>query len=223
MLFYYQLSCEILFAFLCHRYRWIDYQNVIEAEEMEHIHSAITVHEDLLGHKPIGIYQGKPNVNTRTLVSRAGFLYDSDSYADEIPYWSTDALSWGGKPHLVIPYTLSENDMRFAIPNGFSHGREFSTYLIDHLNYLIKEAKETGGTGKIMSVGLHCRLVGRAGRAAGLEEFLDHVKACGDDVWVCRRDEIAKHWYENFWNDEWGERPEVPLHNLKPKVEAPSV
>lgn len=196
---------------------------MIEAEEMEHIHSAITVHEDLLGHRPIGIYQGKPNVNTRTLVSRAGFLYDSDSYADEIPYWSTDALSWGGKPHLVIPYTLSENDMRFASPNGFSHGREFSTYLIDHLNYLIKEAKETGGTGKVMSVGLHCRLVGRAGRAAGLEEFLDHVKACGDDVWICRRDEIAKHWYENFWNDEWGDRPAIPLHNLKPKAEPPSV
>lgn len=197
-----------------HGYRWIDYQNIIEAEEMEHIHHAIGVHEDLFGHRPVGMYQGKPNVKTRSLVSRAGFLYDSDSYADDIPYWSTDALSWGARPHLVIPYTLSENDRRFVTSNGFSNGREFSTYLKDHLDYLIKEAKQEGGVGRIMSVGLHCRLSGRAGRASGLEEFLDHAKSYGDDVWICRRDEIAKHWYENFWEEEWGDRPEVILHNM---------
>lgn len=196
-----------------HGYRWIDYQCVPEAEEAQHIAQTIEVHEQLLGHRPVGIYQGKPNQHTRQLVSQAGFLYDSDSYADEIPYWSTDALQWGGRPHLVIPYTLSENDMRFVTPNGFSHGREFSTYLIDHLDYLVREANETGGTGKMMSLGLHCRLAGRAGRAAGLDVFLDHAKSYGDQVWICRRDEIAKHWYENFWQSEWGQRPEVPLHH----------
>ena len=197
-----------------HGYRWIDYQNFIEAEEMKHIAQTIGVHEQLLGHRPVGIYQGKPNCYTRKLVSQSGFLYDSDSYADEIPYWSTDALHWGGKPHLIIPYTLSENDMRFVSPNGFSNGRDFSTYLMDHLDYLVKEAKESGGTGKMMSVGLHCRLAGRAGRTAGLEEFLDHAKSYGEDVWICRRDEIAKHWYDNFWEAEWGDKPSVPLHNF---------
>jgi allantoinase len=138
-----------------------------------------------------------------------GFLYDCDSYADELPYWNHEH----GHPHLIIPYTLSENDMRFASPNGFSHGEEFFIYLRDHLDYLIKEARETDGVGRMMSVGLHCRLVGRAGRAAGLEKFMEHVEKYGEEVWVCRRDEIAKHWYENHWNDEWGRAPTVPIHN----------
>jgi hypothetical protein len=128
----------------------------------------------------------------------------------ELPYWSHDY----GKPHLVIPYTLSENDMRFAITNGFANGKEFSTYLIDHLTYLLEEARSGQAVGKMMSVGLHCRLVGRAGRAKGLADFLDFAKSHGNDVWICRRDEICKHWYENHWDPAWGRAPEVPLFGI---------
>ena len=102
--------------------------------------------------------------------------------------------------------------MRFACPNGFSHGEEFFIYLRDHLDYLIQEAKDEGGVGRMMSVGLHCRLVGRAGRAAGLAKFMEYVKTRQDEVWVCRRDEIAKHWYENHWDAAWGQAPVVPIH-----------
>jgi peptidoglycan/xylan/chitin deacetylase (PgdA/CDA1 family) len=152
----------------------------------------VQIHRDLFGQRPVGMYQGKPNVNTRRLVvEEGGFLYDSDSYADDLPYWSNEF----GRPHLIIPYTLSENDMRFAIPNGFSHGGEFARYLKDSLSYLVEEGRR--GTPKMMSVGLHCRLVGRPGRAKGLEEFIDFAKSFGDDVWICRRDEIALHWYKN--------------------------
>lgn len=119
----------------------------------------------------------------------------ADSYADDLPYWTTDYGD--GKPHLIIPYTLSENDMRFAIPNGFSHGGEFFKYLKDSLDYLIEEGKD--GAPKMMSVGLHCRLVGRPGRAAGLKEFLEYVKSKGDDVFVCTREQIAQHWYDNHY------------------------
>jgi allantoinase len=160
------------------------------------------------------MYVGKPNANSRSLVCKeGGFLYDSDSYSDELPYWTHEY----GKPHLIIPYTLSENDMRFATPNGFSTGEEFFVYLRDHLDYLIREAKDEetngGSGGRMMSVGLHCRLVGRAGRAAGLEKFLDYALSRGDDVWICRRDEIAKHWYEQHWDPAWGPAPTVPLYN----------
>jgi len=195
-----------------HGYRWIDYQNVDPETEAEHIRKTVAVHESILGHRPVGIYQGKPNVHTRSLVcENGGFLYDCDSYADELPYWVHDY----GRPHLVVPYTLSENDMRFAIPNGFSHGGEFFTYLRDHLDYLVKEAREVGGTGRMMNVGLHCRLVGRAGRAAGLEAFIEHAKSYGEEVWICRRDQIAKHWYENHWDSSWGQAPRVPLHGIE--------
>jgi putative urate catabolism protein len=189
-----------------HGYRWIDYQEVDETTEREHIRRTVDVHERMIGKRPVGIYQGKPNVNTRKLVvEEGGFLYDADSYADDLPYWNTEH----GRPHLVIPYTLSENDMRFAIPNGWTHGREFSQYLIDHLNYLVEEGR--AGRSSMMSVGLHCRLVGRAGRAAGLAEFLDHAKSLGTEVWICRRDEIAKHWYENHWPEGHGDPPAVSL------------
>ncbi|EJK63582.1 hypothetical protein THAOC_15752, partial [Thalassiosira oceanica] len=135
-----------------------------------------------IGERPVGIYQGKPNVNTRRLVvEEGGFLYDSDSYADDLPYWTNE---FGDRPHLIVPYTLSENDMRFAIPNGFSNGHEFFVKLKDSLDYLLEEGRR--GSPKMMSVGLHCRLVGRPGRAKGLEEFLDYVQSLGDDVWVCR-------------------------------------
>ena len=182
-----------------HGYRWWDYQNVMMDVEREHIRRAVRIHETLLGVRPVGMYQGKPNVNTRQLViEEGGFLYDSDAYDDDLPYWT---MEYGNddRPHLIIPYTLSENDMRFAIPNGFSHGQEFSTYLKDSLSYLLEEARVTGQC-KMMNVGLHCRLVGRPGRAKGLEEFLEYVNSLGDgEVWVTTRAEIAKHWYKHHY------------------------
>lgn len=127
------------------------------------------------------------------MIEEGGFLYDSDAYSDDLPYWTTD---YGNKnnPHLIIPYTLSENDMRFVSPNGFSNGEQFSSYLIDNLKYLVEEGRR--GSPKMMSVGLHCRLVGRPGRAKGLEDFIEYAQSLGDDVWICRRDEIAKHWFK---------------------------
>ena len=181
-----------------HGYRWWDYQNVKENVEREHIKRTVQIHKDMLGVRPVGMYQGKPNVNTRKLVvEEGGFLYDSDAYSDDLPYWTKE---YGDKPHLIIPYTLSENDMRFASPNGFSNSIEFSTYLKDSLDYLVEEGRR--GSPKMMSVGLHCRLVGRPGRAKGLEDFIDYAKSLGPDVWICRRDEIAKHWYENFYPED---------------------
>jgi peptidoglycan/xylan/chitin deacetylase (PgdA/CDA1 family) len=151
----------------------------------------------------MGMYQGKPNAHTRQLVvEEGGFLYDSDAYDDDLPHWTTEY----GRPHLIIPYTLSENDMRFAI-NGFSHGREFATYLKDYLRYLVDEGRR--GAPKMMTVGLHCRLVGRPGRAAGLEEFIDFAKSLGDDVWICRRDEIAKFWYRNHYPEGYSMPPDI--------------
>lgn len=187
-----------------HGYRWWDYQNVDEDLERDHIRRAVQIHKDMIGVRPVGMYQGKPNVNTRRLVvEEGGFLYDSDSYADDLPYWTFDY----GKPHLIIPYTLSENDMRFVIPNGFSHGGAFAEHLKDSLRYLVEEGRR--GSPKMMSVGLHCRLVGRPGRAAGLEEFIDYAKTFGDEVWICRRDEIARHWYKNHYPKEYGSPPDV--------------
>lgn len=159
------------------------------------------MHEKLVGHAPRGIYQGKPNENTRNRVLEVGgFHYDSDAYCDDLPFWNTES----GKPHLIVPYTLSENDMRFAIPNGFSHGGEFFTYLKDSLDYLLEEGRD--GAPKMMNVGLHCRLVGRPGRAKALAQFIDYAKSL-PDVWICRRDEIAHHWYENHWPEGHGEAP----------------
>lgn len=187
-----------------HGYRWWDYtEGVAEDVEREHIRRTVEIHKKMVGNRPVGIYQGKPNANTRKLVvEEGGFLYDSDSYADDLPYWSS---AHGDKPHLIIPYTLSENDMRFAIPNGFSHGGEFATYLKDSLRYLVEEGRR--GTPKMMSVGLHCRLVGRPGRAAGLDDFLTFAQSFGDEVWICRRDEIAKHWYKHHYPDGYGSPP----------------
>eukprot|EP01083_Nonionella_stella_P096863 272332_1 len=177
-----------------HGYRWWDYQNVDEDVEKEHIARTVEIHEKMIGTRPVGMYQGKPNVNTRKLVvEEGGFLYDSDSYADDLPYW-TFGQGEDSKPHLVIPYTLSENDMRFASPNGFSHGGEFFKFLKDSLDFLLEEGR--AGAPKMMSVGLHCRLGGRPGRAAGLAEFLDYVKS-KEDVWICTREEIAHHWHEH--------------------------
>ena len=173
-----------------HGYRWIDYQYVSEDTEREHIHKAIKIHTEVIGSRPLGFYQGRLSPNTRRLViEEGGFLYDADSYADDLPYWNTDY----GRPHLVIPYTLDNNDMRFATYQGFNSGDQFFTYLKDAFDMLYAEGETAP---KMMSVGLHCRLSGRPGRAAALGRFLDYVTKY-EDVWVCRRVEIAQHWHNH--------------------------
>ena len=171
-----------------HGYRWIDYQYVGEDTEREHIRKAIDIHTQVTGSRPLGFYQGRLSPNTRRLVvEEGGFLYDADSYADDLPYWNLDH----GRPHLVIPYTLDNNDMRFATYQGFNSGDQFFTYLKDAFDVLYAEGETAP---KMMSVGLHCRISGKPGRAASLGRFLDYVME-HKDVWVCRRMEIANHWH----------------------------
>ncbi len=170
-----------------HGHRWIDYQDVPEAQEREHILRAIEVHKELLGERPLGFYQGRTSPRTRKLVvEEGGFLYDADSYSDELPYWDRD---WG-RPHLVVPYTLDANDMRYASPQGFNSGEQFFTYLKDAFDVLYREGERCP---RMLSVGLHCRISGRPGRAAALARFLDYVQS-HPDVWVTRRIDIARHW-----------------------------
>ena len=171
-----------------HGYRWIDYQFMPEDEEREHIRKAVEVHTAVTGERPFGWYTGRISPNTRKLVVEyGGFLYDSDSYADDFPYWLNDF----GNPHLVIPYTLDNNDMRFATNQGFNSGDQFFAYLRDAFEVLYAEGADAP---KMMSIGLHCRLAGRPGRAAALARFLDEV-AGRDNVWICRRVDIARHWH----------------------------
>ncbi len=170
-----------------HGYRWIDYQTVPEAVERAHILQAVQAIEQTVGKTPVGWYTGRMSPNTRRLVvEHGGFLYDADSYADDLPYWSYDY----GRPHLIVPYTLDANDMRFASAQGFNSGDQFFAYLRDSFDALYAEGADSP---KMMSVGLHCRLVGRPGRIMALARFLDHV-AKHPDVWVCRREDIARHW-----------------------------
>jgi putative urate catabolism protein len=171
-----------------HGYRWIDYRDWPRAEERRHLRAAVELHERVTGSRPLGWYTGRVSVNTRELVmEEGGFLYDSDSYADDLPYWVAGPRG----PHLVIPYTLDANDMRFATPQGFNSGEQFFAYLRDGFDLLYAEGADVP---RMMSVGLHCRLAGRPGRAAALVRFLDHV-AGRDRVWLCRRVDIARHWH----------------------------
>jgi putative urate catabolism protein len=173
-----------------HGYRWIEYKDFSEAEERAHLQQAIDLHTQVTGARPLGWYTGRNSVNTRQLVVEAGgFLYDSDSYADDLPYWVYDY----GAPHLVIPYTLDNNDMRFATPQGFNSGDQFYAYLKDAFDVLYAEGETAP---KMMSVGLHCRLAGRPGRAAALARFLDYVQQ-HERVWLCRRADIAQHWHQH--------------------------
>jgi putative urate catabolism protein len=172
-----------------HGYRWIDYQYFGEEAEREHLKKAIAIHTEVTGSRPLGWYTGRISPNTRRLVvEEGGFLYDADSYADDLPYWVYDY----GKPHLVIPYTLDNNDMRFATNQGFNSGDQFFAYLRDAFDVLYAEGEMAP---KMMSIGLHCRLVGRPGRAAALARFLDYVQN-HDHVWLCRRIDIAHHWHK---------------------------
>ncbi|NEQ45041.1 MAG: allantoinase PuuE [Leptolyngbya sp. SIOISBB] len=173
-----------------HGYRWIDYQYASAETEREHIQKAIEIQTQVIGSRPLGFYQGRMSPNTRRLVmEEGGFLYDADSYADDLPYW----VEGGDRPHLVIPYTLDNNDMRFATAQGFNSGDQFFTYLKDAFDMLYAEGETAP---KMMSVGLHCRLSGRPGRAAALVRFLDYVQS-HEQVWICRRVDIARHWHEH--------------------------
>jgi len=170
-----------------HGYRWIDYQNVPEMIEREHMARAIEIHTRLTGSRPLGWYQGRTSPNTaRLVVEEGGFVYDADSYADDLPYYDTRH----GKPQLIVPYTLDANDMKFVALNGFQTGEQFSDYLIDALEALHAEGATAS---KMMSVGLHCRIVAKPGRILGLRRFLEHI-AARDGVWVARRIDIARHW-----------------------------
>ena len=170
-----------------HGWRWIDYQEVDETVEREHLHRAIAAIEESTGQRPLGWYTGRTSPRTRLLVAaEGGFLYDADSYADDLPYW----VEIGGRDHLIVPYTLDANDMRFATLQGFNSGDQFFAYLRDSFDVLYAEGERAP---KMMSVGLHCRLAGRPGRFAALQRFLDHVHG-HDNVWICRRIDIARHW-----------------------------
>ena len=170
-----------------HGWRWIDYRNVPEHVERAEIARCVETIERTTGSRPVGWYTGRVSLRTRRLVAEhGGFLYDSDSYADDLPYY----VRAGGKPLLVVPYTLDNNDMKFAVPPGFTANDGFTQHLTDAFDFLLREG---AAQPKMMSVGLHCRLSGRPGRAAALERFLDHVVR-HQDVWVCRRADIARHW-----------------------------
>jgi putative urate catabolism protein len=174
-----------------HGLKWIDHQYMDREEERRQIKEAIRLHAEVTGTRPEGWYCGRTSPNSLDLaVEEGGFLYIADSYADDLPYWVTV----GGRRQLIVPYTLDANDMRFAIQAGFTAGDQFFGYLKDSFDVLYEEGRH--GAPKMMSVGLHCRLVGRPGRAAALARFLDYV-AGHAQVWVCRRDQIARHWHEH--------------------------
>jgi putative urate catabolism protein len=178
----------------CHGWRWINYQGIDEATERAHMHTAMEIIERLTGSRPLGWYTGRDSPNTRRLVADyGGFLYDSDYYGDDLPLWATVTRSDGtAAPHLVVPYTLDANDMRFALPQGYSHGAEFFDYLREAFDVLYAEGEDCP---KMMSVGMHCRLLGRPGRFRALQRFLDHIER-HDRVWICQRVDIARHWIE---------------------------
>ena len=177
----------------CHGWRWIDYQNVKKNNEKKDMKLAIKTIKKIFGKRPLGWYTGRCSPNTRDLVVEdGGFLYDSDSYSDDLPYWEYKK----NKKQLIIPYTLDNNDMRFATNQGFNSGDQFYTYLKDSFDTLYEEGKTNP---KMMSVGLHCRLIGRPGRIQSLKKFLDYVLKF-NDVWICKRIDIAKHWIKNYPN-----------------------
>ena len=170
-----------------HGLKWIDYRDFSSDEERAHLNEAVRIHTAVTSERPLGWYTGRTSEHTlRLVMEEGGFLYSADSYADELPYWVDGAAG----PQLVVPYTLDANDMRFATPQGFNAGDQFFAYLKDSFNVLYAEGESAP---KMLSVGLHCRLVGRPGRAAALARFLDHVGA-HDRVWVARRIDVARHW-----------------------------
>jgi allantoinase len=197
-----QRNSEATAAFLelgheiaCHGLRWVSYQNIDEATERRHIAEAIAIIKDITNNAPLGWYTGRDSPNTRRLVAEhGGIAYDADSYADDLPYWDNVHTVRGATPQLIVPYTLDSNDMRFAAPQGFNTGTQFFDYLKDAFDVLYAEGDPAGlDRPKMLSVGLHCRIVGRPGRAAALARFLDYVQK-HDKVWITRRIDIAEHW-----------------------------
>ena len=177
----------------CHGWKWVDYQNISKSVEKKHMDLAIKTIKKIFGQRPLGWYTGRCSPNTRELVmNEGGFLYDSDSYSDDLPYFEKR----NNKKQLIVPYTLDNNDMRFATNQGFNSGDQFYNYLKDSFDVLYKEGEANP---KMMSVGLHCRIVGRPGRLKSLERFLDYVLE-HKDVWICKRIDIAKHWIKNYSN-----------------------
>jgi allantoinase len=171
-----------------HGYRWIDYQAIDEDTEREHLAKAIEIHARLTGTRPLGWYLGRCSPRTHRIVAEeGGFVYNADSYADDVPYWDYSF----SRPQLMVPYTLDANDMRFATVQGFNSGQQFFDYLRDTFDVLASEGS------RMMSIGLHCRLAGRPGRAAALARFLDYVTR-REDVWIARRIDIANHWRQRF-------------------------
>ena len=196
-----QRSPEVTAAFrelgheiACHGLKWIHYQNIDEATERAHLDEAMAIIERLTGERALGWYTGRDSPNTRRLVAdHGGFAYDSDYYGDDLPFWLQVKKTDGTlAPHLVVPYTLDCNDMRFALPQGYSHGDEFFEYLRDAFDVHYAEGDERPS---MMSIGMHCRILGRPGRMLALQRFLDHVQQ-HDRVWVCRRIDIARHWQQ---------------------------
>ncbi|TAL13897.1 MAG: allantoinase PuuE [Aquabacterium sp.] len=187
-----QAFVELGHEIACHGWRWIHYQNLPEDVEREHLERGVEIIERLTGARPLGWYTGRDSPNTRRLVADyGGFEYDSDYYGDDLPFWTEVTRSDGRTvPQLIVPYTLDNNDMRCAPPMGLATGDDLYTYLRDGFDVLYAEGEECP---KMMSIGLHCRLVGRPGRMRALQRFLDHVQA-HSRVWVCRRIEIARHW-----------------------------
>jgi putative urate catabolism protein len=174
-----------------HALRWIDYQYMGIDAERRQMADAIRIHREVTGERPLGWYTGRVSPNTLRLVAEdGGFLYCADSYADDLPYW----VNVDGRRQLIVPYTLDSNDMRFGTPQGFNAGDQFFNYLKDSFDVLYEEGRR--GSAKMLSIGLHCRLVGRPGRAAALARFLDYVRG-HEQVWVCRRIDIARHWHEH--------------------------
>ena len=182
---------ESNFEIASHGYRWVDYQFISSEIEKDHIIRCNEIIKNIFGSYPKGWYTGRVSPNTRKLVlENTDVIYDSDSYSDDLPYW----ININQKKHLIIPYTLDNNDMRFATNQGFNSGEQFFQYLKDSFDCLYKEGETYP---KMMNIGLHCRLIGRPGRMKSLLNFLDYIQKF-KDVWICRRDQIADHWYNNY-------------------------
>lgn len=192
----------------CHGYRWLHYQEVAEPIEREHMQRCVEVISTLAGHHPEGWYTGRDSPNTRRLVmEEGGFLYDSDYYGDDLPFWMPVTLQdQTRKWQLVVPYTLDTNDMRFAAAQGFNSGEQFFTYLKDAFDVLYAEGETVP---KMMSIGLHCRIIGRPARFAALQRFLDYIQQ-HDRVWIPTRAAIARHWVEHHPSPDAQSRQETP-------------
>ena len=181
------------FEVASHGYRWIDYQHVDPKIEEEHIIKSNQIIKNIFGYYPSGWYTGRTSPNTRNLVLKnTDVLYDSDAYDDDIPYW----VKPDNKKHLIIPYTLDNNDMRFATTQGFNTGDDFYNYLKDSFDTLYAESEKSGSS-RMMSIGLHCRIIGRPGRFQSLLKFLNYLDQF-NDIWICSRKQIAEFWYDKF-------------------------